>query len=162
MGVGGQHHVSAALPPGKRPGTHCTGGWVGPRAGVDRCRKSRSNRHSIPGPSIPYIGIASRYSDLLSRPIQWNCTIINVEHLWNNWQENYKVRGTKPVPLPFCTQEIPHGLSWEWTGTSTLRSRILEATGIVRSRFLSLGPKLRLNITQIIFLVFTLHWGWYT
>ena len=23
--------------PRKRPGTHCTGGWVGPRAGVDRC-----------------------------------------------------------------------------------------------------------------------------
>ena len=28
MGVGGQPHVSAALPPGKRPGTHCTGGGV--------------------------------------------------------------------------------------------------------------------------------------
>ena len=30
------------LPPGRftlgmRPGTHCTGAWVGPRAGVDRC-----------------------------------------------------------------------------------------------------------------------------
>jgi hypothetical protein len=26
-----------ALPPGKRtPGTHCTGGWVNPRAGLDR------------------------------------------------------------------------------------------------------------------------------
>jgi hypothetical protein len=25
-----------ALPPGERtPGTHCTGGWVGPRAGLD-------------------------------------------------------------------------------------------------------------------------------
>ena len=30
MGVHGQHHAPAALPPGKRPGTHCTGGWVGP------------------------------------------------------------------------------------------------------------------------------------
>ena len=27
--------------PGKNPDTHCTGGWVGPRAGLDRCRKSR-------------------------------------------------------------------------------------------------------------------------
>jgi len=27
--------------PRERPGTHCTGGWVGPRAGLDRCRKSR-------------------------------------------------------------------------------------------------------------------------
>ena len=41
MGVGGQSHAPAALPPGKRPGTHCIGGWVGPRAGLDRCVKSR-------------------------------------------------------------------------------------------------------------------------
>ena len=27
-GVGGQHHALAALPPGKRPGTNFTGGWV--------------------------------------------------------------------------------------------------------------------------------------
>jgi hypothetical protein len=35
MGVGGQCHALAALPQGKRPGTHCIGGWVGPRAGVE-------------------------------------------------------------------------------------------------------------------------------
>jgi hypothetical protein len=37
MGVSGQRHDPAALlPPGKGPpGTHCTGGWVGPRAGLD-------------------------------------------------------------------------------------------------------------------------------
>jgi hypothetical protein len=27
--VGGQHHTWAALPLGERPGTHCTGGWMG-------------------------------------------------------------------------------------------------------------------------------------
>jgi hypothetical protein len=36
---------SAARPcrtlPRERPSTHCTGGWVGPRAGLDRCGKSR-------------------------------------------------------------------------------------------------------------------------
>ena len=41
MGVGGLLHAPAALPPGNRPGTHCTGGWVGPRAGLDGCEKSR-------------------------------------------------------------------------------------------------------------------------
>jgi hypothetical protein len=25
----------------ERPGTHCTGGWVGPRTGLDVCEKSR-------------------------------------------------------------------------------------------------------------------------
>ena len=39
MGVGGHHHAPAALPPGKRPGTHCTGGRVGPRAALDGCGK---------------------------------------------------------------------------------------------------------------------------
>jgi hypothetical protein len=37
----------------KRPGTHCTGGWVGPRAGLDGCGKSRPHQDSIPGPSSP-------------------------------------------------------------------------------------------------------------
>jgi hypothetical protein len=36
---------------GERPGTYCTRGWVGPRAGLDRCGKSRPHRNSIPGPS---------------------------------------------------------------------------------------------------------------
>jgi hypothetical protein len=40
-----QRHAPAALYPRERPGTHCTGGWVGPRAGLDRCGKS----HPSPG-----------------------------------------------------------------------------------------------------------------
>ena len=44
MGVGGQLHAPAALPPGKRPGTHFIGGWVGPRADLDGCEKSRPHR----------------------------------------------------------------------------------------------------------------------
>jgi hypothetical protein len=36
MGVSGQRHALAALCPGERTlGTHCTGGWVGLRAGLD-------------------------------------------------------------------------------------------------------------------------------
>jgi hypothetical protein len=44
MGVGGQRHTPAALAPGKRPGTNCIGGWVGPRAGMDVRGKSRPYR----------------------------------------------------------------------------------------------------------------------
>jgi len=40
-GVGGQRRAPATLPLGKRPGTHCEQGWVRPRAGLDRCGKSR-------------------------------------------------------------------------------------------------------------------------
>jgi hypothetical protein len=35
MEVGGQRHAPAILPPGEWPGTHCIGGWVGQRAGLD-------------------------------------------------------------------------------------------------------------------------------
>jgi hypothetical protein len=60
MGVGGQRHAPAALPPGKRPGTHCIGGWVGPRAGLDRCGKFRPP----PGFDPPTVQpVASRYTD---------------------------------------------------------------------------------------------------
>ena len=48
MRVGGQRRAPAALPPGKSPGTHCTGGWVGPRAGLGGCEKSRLHRDSTP------------------------------------------------------------------------------------------------------------------
>jgi len=34
--VRGQRHALATIYPWERAGTHCTGGWVGPRASVDR------------------------------------------------------------------------------------------------------------------------------
>jgi hypothetical protein len=38
-----------ALPPGERtPGTHCTGGWVGPRVGLDTEARGK-NPLSLPG-----------------------------------------------------------------------------------------------------------------
>jgi len=39
--VGGQSHAPAALPSGKRSCNHFIGGWVGPRASLDGCEKSR-------------------------------------------------------------------------------------------------------------------------
>jgi hypothetical protein len=40
-----------SLYPRERLGTHCTGGWVGLRASLDLCEKSRPHRDSIPGSS---------------------------------------------------------------------------------------------------------------
>jgi hypothetical protein len=39
MWMGGQRHAPAALPPRKKPGTHCIGGWVGLNAGLEGCGK---------------------------------------------------------------------------------------------------------------------------
>jgi hypothetical protein len=53
MGVSGQHHAPAALYPVERtPGAHCTGGWVGFRAGLDTEARGKINylyRGSNPG-----------------------------------------------------------------------------------------------------------------
>jgi len=50
MGVGAQRNAPAALYPRKKPGTHCIGSWVGPRAGLGGCGKFRPHRDSIPRP----------------------------------------------------------------------------------------------------------------
>jgi hypothetical protein len=57
MVVGGQRHTPAALPPGK---THCIGGWVGFKAGLDWCGKSRPTPGFDPRTVQP---VASRYTD---------------------------------------------------------------------------------------------------
>jgi hypothetical protein len=51
MGLGSQRHSPAALLPGKRRVTHCTGAWVGASTRLDGCGKSRPHRESIPVPS---------------------------------------------------------------------------------------------------------------
>jgi len=52
--VSGQQHAPAALYLRERPGTHCTGGWVSPRAGLDG--------QKILSPQGFYPGLSSVYS----------------------------------------------------------------------------------------------------
>ena len=49
-----------SLYPQERPGTHCIGGWLGPRAGLDGCGKSRPPPGFDPRTVQP---IASRYTN---------------------------------------------------------------------------------------------------
>ena len=51
--------------PRERPGTHCTGGCVGPRVGLDRCEKSRPPPGFEPR-TVQHV--ASRYTDYATRP----------------------------------------------------------------------------------------------
>ena len=59
MGMGGQCHAQAALPMGKRPSTHCAGGWMVSRASLDGCRKSRTPPQFHPRTVHP---VARRYT----------------------------------------------------------------------------------------------------
>jgi hypothetical protein len=60
MSVDGQLHAPAALPPGKRPGTHCIGGWVDPQGRSERLRKFSPPLGFDPRTVQP---VASRYTD---------------------------------------------------------------------------------------------------
>jgi len=67
-GVSGQQHSPAALYPRERPDTHFTGGWVGPRAGLDMCGKSRPPTGFDPRTAQP---VASRYTDGATGSTLW-------------------------------------------------------------------------------------------
>ena len=63
----GQCHAPAALYPRERPGTHCTGGWVGPRAGLDG-RKISPPSGFDPRTVQP---VASRYTEYATLPTKY-------------------------------------------------------------------------------------------
>jgi hypothetical protein len=60
MGLGGQPHAPAALPPEKRPAASCIRGLEGTKAGLNGCGKSRPPPPSRD--SIPESAIACRYT----------------------------------------------------------------------------------------------------
>jgi hypothetical protein len=71
MKVSDQLHAPATLFPGKNPGTHWIGGWVGPRAVLDAVLKRK-----IPSPRqesnlrTPIVQpVSSRYTDCASKNI---------------------------------------------------------------------------------------------
>jgi len=61
------------LYPPERPGTHCIGGWVGPRDGLNGSEKSRNP--PTPSEFAPRTAqpVASRYTDYFT----------NEKHVWN-------------------------------------------------------------------------------
>jgi hypothetical protein len=67
-----------------KPGTHCTGSWVGPRAGLDGCEKSRPHRdYFLYSNSIintdstcgHHVLLCSVFAQLLEHPsvVEMNC-----------------------------------------------------------------------------------------
>ena len=68
-GVWDQCPASAAFYPRERPGTYCTGGWVDPRAGLDRRGKSHAPPGFDPRTVQP---VANRYTDQATRPTLQN------------------------------------------------------------------------------------------
>jgi hypothetical protein len=66
MGVGGQRHAPAALPPGEWLGTNSIGGWVGPRAGLVGCENPAPSGFD---PRTVQL-VARRYTDWAITPLR--------------------------------------------------------------------------------------------
>jgi len=108
--VRGQRHAPAAPYARERPGTHCTGGWVGLRAGLDRCGITRptgirsadhpARRQSLyrlryPAHKLLGYGLKKKFnvslngrgkscfSFLTQLPVHWETRLI--PRGWNSW-----------------------------------------------------------------------------
>jgi hypothetical protein len=79
MGVGGQRQAPAALPPVKRPDTHCIRGWVGPRARLDGYGKTLPHRDSMAYQVLRYWRVCPAI-----HPIKTVLTLLKkkADHVW--------------------------------------------------------------------------------
>jgi hypothetical protein len=75
-GEGSASRPGRFLPPypRERPDTHCAGGWVGPRTGLDRCGKSRPHQGSIPVPSC--------YTNCATQPVECTMCLTIIIYQW--------------------------------------------------------------------------------
>jgi hypothetical protein len=123
------------------PGTHWTGSWVGPRAGLNAVgkRKILHSRGSNPGRP------ARRYTDW-AIPTLFNDAgrIETIQRRWydDSWMwevGGIRIRGgnrstrRKAAPVPLCPPQIPHDLTGVWTVTSEVGSRQLVAWATTRT-----------------------------
>ena len=97
------------LYPQKRPGTHCIGGWVGPRTGLNGCGKSRPSGFRSPDRPAP-----SELLYRLSYPDLYICKVIGKKYYclyWFNicfyiktsvWQKDTKKELKIKLPVSLC------------------------------------------------------------
>ena len=103
-GVGGERHAPAALPP-VRLGTHCIGGWVDPRAGLDGCGKS------CPPPRFDPRPVASRYSKWVipARPeVQWHQLNVWIRSTRTSWECEQPAADSVPTAVHCATSHAGH------------------------------------------------------
>ena len=114
--VRGQRHAPAALYPPESPGTHCTGGWVGPRECLDRCGKSRPPLGFDPRTIQP---VTSRYTDWAT----WPTNIpYDLPYWWTHMYgcENLNSRFSFPSVHLFLLQNTVKSMVWILYTTPTL------------------------------------------
>jgi hypothetical protein len=91
--------------PREIPGTHCTGGWVGPRAGLDRCGKYRPPPGFDPRTVQP---VTSRYTEWVTRTTG-NC-IVSGNEKYNNTRTPWMALGYT------CRENVHNAYCKKWVG----------------------------------------------
>ena len=87
MGMGGQRHTPATLPPLKAPVSPCIEGWVGPRASLNGYEKCRSHRDSIFGQCSPWrvaIPTALSWPTRCIGKYEWNENLAALEGMFDS------------------------------------------------------------------------------
>jgi hypothetical protein len=124
--VGGQHHTPVALPMGKRPCTHRTARWVGPRMvwmGAEKLSQPRLNAWTI-------YPVASRYTDYSI-------------HLIMFWKETNQLMAMLLLQF-FMIQDIQYKVNTnEWLRIITSLPLIL--TGATSIQFKSLWQIIKIS-----------------
>jgi hypothetical protein len=93
----GQRHASAAFIPRERPGTHCTGGWVGPKAGLAGAENLAPTGIRSPDPQP----VISRYTDWATRP---TILLHNIRHIYTIKNiDIFQLKNIYSVELCTCT-----------------------------------------------------------
>jgi hypothetical protein len=82
-----------------------------------------------------YDGMARLYwNGLLTGPFPYPGWYMSEYGAWVKWQWQGKPEGLggKPVPVPLCPPQIPHGLPWERTRAAAVRRRQLTVCPVAR------------------------------
>jgi hypothetical protein len=156
MEVSGQRHVSAALYTGElTPSTHCTGGWVGLRAGLDTEAREET---LLPLPGIePRSSLVRHYTDwaktkqssysyLLeySQRVPNFCAVITI-------LKNMKVFKAKfcniTQSLDFNVRSLIHYSDFTW------RNVVVHFYSFYTDRFLNNGDELVLTCSEVLTLL---------
>ena len=130
----GQRHAPAAFYPWERLGTHCTGGWLGPRVCLDKCGKSRSP----PGFDLRtvqplasrftdyatlYTDYVTRYTDYATRYTDWATCNTDWATCYTDYATRYTDYTTRPAKWQWLviyfgdflqTSESCNGARWGW------------------------------------------------
>ena len=123
--------------PQERPRTHCTGGWVGPRAGLDRCRISRAPPGFDPrtvhpvAVAIPTELPAHDQSTMLHFFLIFYSNTLHFSHVWANWSSPY-FSSTTFQNLPAVSDLLPEASKFQHhTNLCSKRSASLKLSPIV-------------------------------